>query len=223
MIYLGLFKAGDSVFFGANFHNDQGTIEDPTSPEAQQRTPAGVWSALTAPSKQNSKTGFYGGTIDTTGFAVGEYVVRMAGTVTTTKTVATLFSFTVRANTEADIKTDTASIKTDTTAIKAKTDNLPADPAGLANLAAAHGAGSWQSESGAGAISQTFRIKDSSGALVDGAEVWVTNDAAGLDVVAGTLHSNAGGLVTFMLDSGTYYVWAQRAGVDFSNPMLVTV
>jgi hypothetical protein len=100
--YLGEFKAGTSVFYGANFHNDTGTIEDPTSPEAQQRTPAGAWSGLTAPAKQNSKTGFYGGTIDTTGYAVGEYIIRMAGTVTTAKTTATIFSFTIVANIASD-------------------------------------------------------------------------------------------------------------------------
>jgi uncharacterized protein YwbE len=102
--YLGEFKAGTSVFYGANFHNDTGTIEDPTSPEAQQRTPAGVWSDLDAPAKQNSKSGFFGGTIDTTGYAVGEYIIRMAGTVTTAKTTATIFSFTIVANIESDTK-----------------------------------------------------------------------------------------------------------------------
>lgn len=96
MIYLGEFDAGDSVFYGANFHNDTGAIEDPTAPEAQQRTPAGVWSALTAPAKQNAKTGHYGGTIDTTGYASGQYIIRMAGTVATAKTVATEFCFSVR-------------------------------------------------------------------------------------------------------------------------------
>lgn len=122
-----------------------------------------------------------------------------------------------------DVKTETALIKTDSTAIKAKTDNLPADPAGMAALETAHGAGSWQSAAGIGSTAQTFRVKDSDGNLVDGAEVWITSDAAGANLVAGTLHSDAGGLVTFMLDAGTYYVWAQRAGVNFTNPKLVTV
>src|SRR3990167_7385313 len=102
MIFLGDFKAGDTVFYAANFHNDQGTIEDPTSPEAQTKNPAGTWSALTAPAKQNTKTGHYGGTIDTTGFAVGQHIIRMAGTVGTAKTVATEFCFTVVANIESD-------------------------------------------------------------------------------------------------------------------------
>ena len=102
MIYLGSFKATDTVFYAANFHNDTGTLEDPTSPEAQIRNAAGTWSALTTPAKQNSKTGHYGGTIDTTGFSVGQHVIRMAGTVATAKTVATEFCFTIVANIESD-------------------------------------------------------------------------------------------------------------------------
>ena len=105
MIYLGEFKAGDTVFYAANFHNDQGTIEDPTSPEAQTKNPAGTWSALTAPAKQNTKTGHYGGTIDTTGFAAGQHIIRMAGTVATAKTVATEFCFYVVAKIASDLDT----------------------------------------------------------------------------------------------------------------------
>lgn len=102
MIYLGNFKAGDTVFYAANFHNDTGTIENPTSPETQLRNSAGTWSALTAPAQQNSKTGHYGGTIDTTGYSVGQHIIRMAGTVATAKTVATEFCFSIVANTESD-------------------------------------------------------------------------------------------------------------------------
>jgi hypothetical protein len=93
MIFLGTFKAGASVFYAGNFHSDQGTIENPTSPEAQLRTPAGVWSDLTTPAIQNAKVGHFGGTIDTTGFAAGQYVIRMAGTVSTAKETATEFCF----------------------------------------------------------------------------------------------------------------------------------
>lgn len=102
MIYLGEYKAGASVFYAANFHNDTGTIENPTSPEAQIRNSAGTWSALTAPAIQNSKTGHYGGTVDTTGYSVGQHVIRMAGIVATAKTVATEFCFTIVANIESD-------------------------------------------------------------------------------------------------------------------------
>lgn len=97
MIYLGLFTAGDTVFYAANFHNQDGTLEDPTGPEAQLRDPSGTWVALTAPSKQNSKTGHFGGTIDTTDFVAGQYAIRLAGTVTTGKVQAAEFTFTVGA------------------------------------------------------------------------------------------------------------------------------
>lgn len=93
MIYLGTFAIGDTVFYAENFHDDTGTLSDPTSPEAQVRDSGGTWASLTAPAKQNSKTGFYGGTYDTSGKAVGQYCIRMKGTVATAKDVATVFFF----------------------------------------------------------------------------------------------------------------------------------
>jgi len=95
MIYLGRFVAGASVFYGASFHNDVGTLEDPTDPAARIRTPAGAWSNLSTPTKQDSQTGFYGGSIDTTGFSAGQYIVRLSGTVSSSKNVATVFCFEV--------------------------------------------------------------------------------------------------------------------------------
>jgi hypothetical protein len=49
---------------------------------------------------------------------------------------------------------DLAIVDTVVDAIKAKTDNLPADPAGLADLEAAHGAGSWQTATGFSTLTQ---------------------------------------------------------------------
>lgn len=49
---------------------------------------------------------------------------------------------------ESMLATIAAYIDTEVAAIKAKTDNLPADPAGMAALAAAHGAGSWEDAGG---------------------------------------------------------------------------
>ena len=102
MIYLGKFKAGDTVKYRGNFHNDTGTLENPTSPEAQIEKPDASFTALTAPAIINAKVGHYGGSIDTTGFAVGQHLIRMAGTVATAKTVATEFCFTIVANIESD-------------------------------------------------------------------------------------------------------------------------
>lgn len=143
MIHLGDFKAGTSVFYAANFHNDTGTLEDPTSPEAQIRNSGGTWSALTAPAKQNSKTGHYGGTVDTTGFAVGQHVIRMAGTVATAKVVVTEFCFSVVANIESDtysrlgspagasVSADIAGIQTDTNDIQTQVGTAGAGLTGI--------------------------------------------------------------------------------------------
>jgi hypothetical protein len=53
---------------------------------------------------------------------------------------------------------------------------------------------------------------------MDNVQVWITTDEAGANVVAGALLTNANGEVTFMLDAGTYYVWRERGGYNFSNP-----
>ena len=78
-------------------------------------------------------------------------------------------------------------------------------------------------DSGAGAISWTYTLTDSDdGTPIDGAEVWVTTDAAGVDVVASG-STNSFGVVTFMLDAGAYYFWRKCSGYNFNNPDLETV
>lgn len=151
MIFLGFYKAGETVKYRSNFHNDTGTIENPTSPAAEHENPAGTFTTLTAPAIVNSKTGHYGGSIDTTGFATGQHFIRMQGTVATAKTVATEFCFqivafdpanatslglsnlddaiTSRLATTSYTAPDNASV----TAIKAKTDSLTFTVAGEVN------------------------------------------------------------------------------------------
>jgi len=70
---------------------------------------------------------------------------------------------------------------------------------------------------GAGAIEWTYTLTDSvTGGPIDGAEIWVTSDSAGLYVLAsGT--TNTLGQVTFMLDAGTVYVWARKSGYDMDD------
>lgn len=94
-MYLGAFQAGDTVKYRACFHDDTGDVENPTSPEAQLETPAGAFNDLTAPAQIDAQVGYYGGSIDTTGFAEGQYCLRVAGTVSTAKTTATEFYFTI--------------------------------------------------------------------------------------------------------------------------------
>ena len=75
---------------------------------------------------------------------------------------------------------------------------------------------------GSGASATTI-ICQVSGLPIDGVEVWITTDAAGLNVVAGTLVSDALGEADFMLDPGTYYAWRQKSGYNFTNPTSITV
>jgi hypothetical protein len=57
----------------------------------------------------------------------------------------------------------------------------------------------------------TITIND--GSPVSGAQVWVSADAAGTNVIAGTLLTNGSGQATFMLTAGsTYYLWMLKAG-----------
>jgi hypothetical protein len=75
---------------------------------------------------------------------------------------------------------------------------------------------------GAGAKAVTISVEHQGSPLEDVA-VWVSRDAAGTDVVAGTLHTDATGSVTFHLDDGTWYVWQHRSGYTFTNPQTITV
>lgn len=78
-------------------------------------------------------------------------------------------------------------------------------------------------DSGAGAISYSYTLTDADdGTPIDGAEVWVTTDAAGVDVVASG-STNSFGVVTFMLDAGAYYFWRKCSGYNFVNPDQETV
>jgi hypothetical protein len=45
--------------------------------------------------------------------------------------------------------------------------------------------------------------------------VWITTDANGANIIAGTISTNISGQVTFLLTYGvTYYLWAYKAGVN---------
>lgn len=73
--------------------------------------------------------------------------------------------------------------------------------------------------SGAGAIAFTYTLINSIDSLpIDGAEVWVTTDLAGSNVVAGPQNTDSFGVVRFYLDAGTYYFWRRKAGWTGANP-----
>jgi hypothetical protein len=67
---------------------------------------------------------------------------------------------------------------------------------------------------GPGADECTINIKVG-GTPVPDADVWITSDAAGDTIVAGTLQTDSSGDVTFLLDAGnTYYLWMQKDGYN---------
>lgn len=135
-------------------------------------------------------------------------------------------------------------------AVKERTDNLPDDPADqslviaataalAATLADMSGAGfdtllhslvairargdaAW-STSGSGSTQWTYTLTNSAGgAPISDADVWVTTDLAGLNIVANS-RTDAFGVATFFLDPGTYYIWRQKSGWNFDNPDTETV
>lgn len=92
----------------------------------------------------------------------------------------------------------------------------------VARLAQGAG-GSGGSPIGSGAVLVTMTITDIQGNPQQDTEVWITSDPAGENVVAGTLETNVQGVVAFALDPGVHYRWAQKNGVQFTNPQQFTV
>lgn len=81
---------------------------------------------------------------------------------------------------------------------------------------------------GGGATSDTIIVTDEHDTLLDGADVWITSDLAGVDTgtkVAGSKYTNSSGEVTFQLDDGDYWLHCQMSGFDFTTtyPKKLTV
>jgi hypothetical protein len=115
-----------------------------------------------------------------------------------------------------------AAVDTEVAAILADTNELQTDwhDGGRLDLLLDAAAGS---TAGSGAITFVYTLTSSvdASAIAD-ADVWVTSDQAGNTVVASG-RTNTSGQVTFYLDAGTYYVWRQKAGWNFTNPDTETV
>lgn len=74
-----------------------------------------------------------------------------------------------------------------------------------------------------GAVQYIIHVQDNSSQAIDGAEVWVSNDADGDDVVDGVRQTNTNGDATFLLDPGTYYAWAEKGGKQHIAGQQITV
>lgn len=78
-------------------------------------------------------------------------------------------------------------------------------------------------DDGIGAVVCVLTIKDSLDAPIQDAEVWVSEDVGGTNVVAGVKETNVNGEVVFSLDPGTHYRWVQSNSFNFANPQPFTV
>lgn len=76
---------------------------------------------------------------------------------------------------------------------------------------------------GSGAIRWIYTLTyDDTGLPIADADVWVSTDEAGLNVIASG-ETNQNGQATFDLDAGTVYVWRAKSGCNFNNPDEETV
>lgn len=73
-------------------------------------------------------------------------------------------------------------------------------------------------EAGAGAVQHTVIIIDQDSNPIADADVWISSDVDGSTVVADG-QSDSNGKFYFWGDTGvSYWVWAQKDGVNFTNP-----
>ncbi len=137
------------------------------------------------------------------------------------------------ADTDADLTVidgNVDTINTNTAAIKTKTDFLPSATAGAAsgvsivgsqmdlvdapNATAITAIQAGHDTVGSGADSVTLNFIDDASDPVENMQVWISTDAAGTNVIAGTRLTDSNGNITFLLDAGnTYYKSAQKSGV----------
>jgi len=76
---------------------------------------------------------------------------------------------------------------------------------------------------GAGGIVWTYTLTNANTHLpIADADIWATTDAAGVNVIASG-RTNQYGIVTFMLDAGTVYIWRKKAGENFVDPDIEVV
>lgn len=78
------------------------------------------------------------------------------------------------------------------------------------------------SAAGAGAILTTFTVNDATGQPLDGVLVEISTDSAKTNVIASG-YTLTNGIVRLNLDPGSYYLWKNLAGYDFTNPQAITV
>lgn len=77
---------------------------------------------------------------------------------------------------------------------------------------------------GIGTFEVPFTIRASGGQVVPECDVIVTSTSGSPSAnIAASQRTNPNGIVTFYLDPGVYYLWRQKFGFNFANPVSFTV
>lgn len=113
--------------------------------------------------------------------------------------------------TAEEMAADTVAIVVKTSTADAKSTVIVLYPADSADIPV--------TVAGSGAVWRTVSVADTEGNPAIGAEVWLTSDEAGANVIAGVAVTDDAGEVNFLVDVGTtYWVWAKSADVAIENP-----
>jgi hypothetical protein len=76
---------------------------------------------------------------------------------------------------------------------------------------------------GPGGVRYPVVVSDTSNNPIQGAQVWLTSDPAGDNLVAGTLITDSTGTAIFEVPAGTYFLWRLHSKYTIPNPKTVTV
>ena len=145
-----------------------------------------------------------------TGLALEATLTAMKGTGWTTETLVALMAAILDRLAASDYTApDNANIITIKDDVENSTYGLPALLAALQNSGAV---------AGSGAITWVYTLINSENSEPIGdADIWVTTDSAGNNVIASG-KTDQNGQATFYLDAGIVYVFRQKSGWNFDNP-----
>lgn len=69
----------------------------------------------------------------------------------------------------------------------------------------------------------SIQVLNSSGVPIPNVQCWVSTDIAGESVITDPAFTNSQGIVRFLLNAGSYFLFRQKAGLSFVNPKSFSV
>lgn len=174
------------------------------------------------PVQVNAKTGLWGVLVAKSVFTAGKFYIALWEMTVDTKTTAKVERY--FACNSSQFKATGYSTLT-AADVNSEVDNAldTAIPASPTSLSINDYVKNKLTKLGVGAISWTYTLtRSDNGQPIGDADVWVTSDIGGSNVVDSG-RTNQNGVVTFNLDAGVVYLWRQKSGFSFSNPDTETV